>query len=356
SSLIKPLTILLFFHTSLITYGQSLEHFADSIRQKYDIPELAFAIVSADSIYEMKTLGFQRINTQYIAQSDDKFRIGSNTKAITCFIAAELVKKGKINWDTKFFELFPDLIQSSNKKYLHLTLLNLLTFRTKLFKYTYTNTKPSKDQFNGTEEEQRYQFTKWFFQQKPVCNKDSINFSNLGYVAAGLMLEKASGKQYKQLVAELGQELNIDFGFGQPNYTDTLQPWGHNEELTPELPNDNYKLNWLLPAGNINVSLPDYSKFIQLQLKGFDGKSSIFTKEEFMYLHYGLPEFALGWFWEIDEKNQKYSFNTGNPGTFLSKVFVFNDIAFIILTNSQTDKTDIGINILYEKLKNKYSK
>ncbi|MBC7426482.1 MAG: serine hydrolase, partial [Bacteroidia bacterium] len=206
--MIKPLTILLFFHTSLITYGQSLEHFADSIRQKYDIPELAFAVISADSIYEMKILGFQRINTRYKAQPDDKFRIGSNTKAITCFIAAELVKKGKINWNTKFFDLFPELKHSSNKKYHQLTLLNLLSFRTRLYKYTYTYNKPSQDQFNGTEDEQRYQFTKWFFQHKPVSNKDSINFSNLGYVAAGLMLEKASGKQYKQLVAELGQELN----------------------------------------------------------------------------------------------------------------------------------------------------
>ena len=135
-----------------------------------------------------------------------------------------------------------------------------------------------------------------------------------------------------------------------------MQPWGHDKDLNPEAPNDNYKLNWLLAAGNINVSLPDYTKFIQLQLQGLAGQSQLLTKEEFAFLHYGLTKFAVGWFWLKDENNQLFSYNIGNPGTFLSKVFIFNeaDRAYIFFTNSQTEDTEKGLNILYDELKKKY--
>ena len=271
-------------------------------------------------------------------------------------MAAQLVKQKKINWDTKFFELFPELKAKSNKAYHNLTLLNLLSFRSRLIPYSYTYRKPVKEQFNGNEAEQRFQFIEWFFRQKPVSAKNKINPSNLAFVAAGLMLEKASGKSYKELVAELGAKLGINFGFGQPNFCDSSQPWGHNKYLIPESPGNNYKLDWLLPAGNINVSLPDYTKFIQLQLLGFLGKSDYLSKEDFNFLHYGLPEFSVGWFCKTSKTNQIYSYNIGDPGSFLSMVYIFknSDKAIILFSNSQTEDTENGLVILLNELKRRY--
>ncbi len=352
------LTTLICLTTFQIANGQTTIAFADSIRKLYNIPEIGYAVVTSDEILELNVIGVKKINTLLSADKNDKFRIGSNTKAITGFIAAQLVKANKINWDTKFFDLFPELKDKSNHAYHHLTLLNLLTFRTKLFPYSYTYREPKQDQFYGNEEQQRYQFTTWFFQQKPIKSKDSINFSNLSYIAAGQMLEKASGKSYKELVSDLGHQLGIDFGFGNPNSSDTLQPWGHNKDLIAEPLGDNYKLNWLLPAGNINVNLPDYAKFIQVQLKGLSGQSELLTKDEFSFLHFGLTEFAVGWFWQTDDHHLTYSYNIGNPGTFLSKVFVYKDLdrAFILFANSQTANTDTGLNIIFDELKRKYGK
>lgn len=351
------MTILIGLAVFQIANGQTILAFADSVRKHYNIPELGYAVVSSDSILELNVIGVKKINTALAADVNDKFRIGSNTKAVTGFIAAQLVKQQRIDWNTKFFDLFPELKTKSNPAYHNLTLLNLLTFRAKLFPYTYTYKKPVKDQFTGNEAQQRYQFTEWFFRHKPVKSKDSINFSNLGYVAAGLMLEKVSGKSYKELVKDLGQQLGIDFNFGNPNANDTLQPWGHDQHLNPEPAGDNYKLNWLLPAGNINVSLPDYAKFVQLQLKGLSGQSGMLTKEAFNFLHFGLTEFSVGWFWGKDDHNQTYSCNVGNPGAFLTKVFVFKDLdrGFILFANAQTTDTDTGLDILYEELKKKMS-
>lgn len=347
------LPVLLF--SAFLAHGQSIRDFADSIRVKHNIPELSFAVISSDSIYEIHALGYKKLSTQLKAELTDKFRIGSNTKLITGFLSVMMVKEGEIKWDTKFFDLFPELKEKSNPEYHHLTLLNLLSFRTKLIPYTYTYAEPKQGQFTGDESAQRYQFAQWFLRQ-PTVSSDSVNFSNLGYVAAGLMLEKVSGKPYKQLVTELGIDLGITFGFGQPNFTDTLQPWGHNENLAPEQPGDNFKLGWLLPAGNINVSLPDFAKFIQLQLQGLSGKSKVLTKEEFNFMHYGLRRFAIVWIPVIYDNNRQYSFHIGNPGTFLTKVYVFKDSdkAFILFTNAQTTAANEETNILFEELQRRY--
>ena len=335
--------------------AQKLQAFADSIRQAYHIPELGYAVVSADSVLELQVMGVHKRKTHDAASLKDRFRIGSNTKAITGFIAAQLVDKGKLSWDTKFFEICPELRLNSEPAYYDLTLQQLLSFRTKLFPYTYTYDKPTQDQFSGDEDQQRYQFIQWFLQHPPVQTDDSINFSNLGYVAAGLMLEKASGKSYKELVIALGAQLHIDFHFGQPN-ADPDQPWGHDAKLSPEPPQDDYKLNWLLAAGNINVSLPDYAKFIQLQLQGLQGKSKLLTKKEFNFLHYGLERFSIGWFSDTDEHSHIFSHNTGNPGTFLTSVYVYKDEnrAYILFANAQTDETEEGLDVLYDELKKRY--
>jgi len=169
-------------------------------------------------------------------------------------------------------------------------------------------------------------------------------------------MEKASGKSYKELVENLGQSLGIDFDFGQPNLKDAMQTWGHNADLAPEPPCDNYKLNWLLAAGNINVTLPDYIKFIQLQLKGLEGRSELLPREQFEFLHYGLPKFAVGWFWGRDSAGDQFSYNVGNPGSLLTKVYVYKTKgkAIIIFTNAQTEAANEGIDVLYDKLKEVY--
>src|SRR5687767_2591215 len=86
--------------------GQIERNLIDSIRAKYNIPELGYAVISSDSILTMDVLGFQNIKTKRKANLTDRFRIGSNTKTVTSYIAALLVKKKKIKYESKFFDLF----------------------------------------------------------------------------------------------------------------------------------------------------------------------------------------------------------------------------------------------------------
>ncbi|MDN3676308.1 serine hydrolase [Flavobacterium paronense] len=356
----KRLFTTLFFLTIFFAVsGQTSTDFADSIRIKYKIPELAFAVVSADTIFELQTLGVQRINTDFKAKPDDRFHIGSNTKAITAFISALLVAQGQIKWDTKFLDLFPELKEKSRKEYQDITLQDLLTFRGTLPAYTYTFDKPTKRQIKGDDAAQRFQLAKYFLSQKPMQIENGLTPSNADYILAGLMLEKVSKKSFKELVTDFGKTLGIVFGFDYPNLTDTLQPWGHDINLKPLPPFDNYKLNWLLSAGNINVSLTDYIKFIQLQLKGLKGQTKILSSQTFEKLLYGLPTFSFGWFNKFDTlTNHHIAYNEGNAGAFITRVQIIKETgkAFIIFTNSASTETSEGVTIIIEHLKKKYSK
>ena len=346
--------------TCNISKSQSLLYFADSVINEYKIPELAYAVVSSDSILELQTLGVQRINTNYLAKQNDRFHIGSNTKAITSFIAALLVKDERLRWNTKFFDLFPDLKKNSRKVYYNITLQDLLTFRGKLPPYTYTNEQPAQKEIIGNNAQQRYLLAKYFLSQKPMKeDENGLTRSNADYILAGLMLEKASGKSYKDLVLDFGKSVNIEFGFDYPNLTDTLQPWGHDASLKPVPPFNNYKLNWLLSAGNINVSLPDYIKFVQLQLKGLKGISTMLANTTYNKLIYGMPSFSFGWFNSVDSATQHHvAENIGNAGAFITRVQIIkeSDKGYIIFTNSCTGETSKGIDILLEVLKDRYGR
>lgn len=337
--------------------AQSASSFADSIRIKYNIPELGYAVVAADTVMEIQVTGVQRIHTGQKATPEDRFRIGSNTKTITAYLARVMVKQKKISWQTSFFDLYPELRPANSSAFGQLTLQDLLTFRAPLMSWTYTFSEPSRKEISGDNQQQRYEFVKWVLQQPPVQEKKEVYWSNPSFVAAGMMLEKVSGKSYEQLVAELGKELGIDFGFGPPNLIDQHQPWGHNEELQPEKPSHNDKLNWLSSAGNVNVSLPGYTKFIQMQLNGLHGKSEVLSDDDFEEMHFGRPEFAYGWKWMVDaETKLRCSYHIGNPGTFLSKVYIYPDagIAFIVFTNIQSEAAEDGTEVLLDELKHRY--
>lgn len=354
-------TLVTLFFLTILTIGkaQTTKEFADSVRKAYNIPELNYAVISSDKIIEIQALGTKKINSNSKAELTDKFRIGSNTKTVTSYIATLLVKEGKIKWNTKFFDLYPELKLKSNSAYYDLTLQDLITFRAKIISWSYGNENPTKNEIKGNEQQQRYEFVSWILKQKPVSEKQELYWANPSYVAAGLMLEKVTGKDYKTLVAELGQKLNIKFGFGQPNFTDKNQTWGHDDKLEAEKPADNFKLNWLSSAGNLNVNLLDHTKFVQLQLQGLLGQSKTLTAEEFNFMHYGLPEFSFGWEWFIDANSKlKYSFHEGNPGTFLTKVYICKDTdkAFILFANVQSDEAEKGLKTLFDELNKKYSK
>lgn len=166
---------------------------ADTILNEFHLPALGYAVISSDSILEMEVIGVKRLGFPDSVTLQDHFRIGSNTKAFTALMAEMVVSTGKIQWETKFFDLFPKWKIHSQPAYYSLTLQDLITFRNRLPMWTYSFPEPKSSMIKGNAVRQRMNFGKWLFQQKEEDRGSPWNHSNLGYVAASLILEQATG-------------------------------------------------------------------------------------------------------------------------------------------------------------------
>src|SRR3954466_4478001 len=110
--------VLLLLGTAILTsagYAQDPRRGAslDSVLQPYlarhDLPALAAAVVKNGEIIASGAVGTRRAGTNSPVTIDDRFHIGSDTKAMTALIAAMLVEGGKIRWTSTVGEVFPEL-------------------------------------------------------------------------------------------------------------------------------------------------------------------------------------------------------------------------------------------------------
>ncbi len=363
----KKYLILIFLSAISLTIikAQDFQGFTDSLMVRYNIPELSYAVISADSILDLKVFGFHRTDVkteQTKAAFSDYFHLGSNTKAITGFIAAYLVEQNKIKWSTKFFDLFPSWKTKSNAAYYEITLADLLSHRAKIQPYTSGLEYQELPEFIGNQSAQRRQFSKYLLCEKPVRSSNKLyNYSNAGYSIAALMLEKVSGKTWEQLTKHIMlKTMQVDIQFGWPNKLNINQPFGHwmeGDTLKALLPNIEYNLALGEPAGDISMTLPDYAKFIQLNLNGLIGKNNILQSSTYEFLHFGLKEYSIGW-GNINNKDKQLSEHSGSAGTFFcyTQIDKSNKLAYIILANSATTATQNGVFKLLGALQKYYSK
>ena len=202
----KIVVIIISFLTFNEIKAQDFQKIAENIMVKDSIPEMTFAIVTKDSFLIKKVLGHHKItelNEKSNANINDYFHLGSNTKAITGFIAGYLVDKSKIEWDTKFFDLFPELKKKSNKDYHNITLQDLLTHRANIQPFTSGTEFQKLPNLKGNKQQKRQKFARYVLTLSAVHNNTNFNYSNAGYSIATIMLEKVSGKSWESLCKEI---------------------------------------------------------------------------------------------------------------------------------------------------------
>src|SRR5438067_1025534 len=76
---------------------------------KYGLPALAAAVVLKGRITAAGAVGARRAGTQSPVSLQDRFHIGSDTKAMTALLAAMLVEAGKLRWESTVVDIFPEL-------------------------------------------------------------------------------------------------------------------------------------------------------------------------------------------------------------------------------------------------------
>ncbi len=350
----------IFFLKATIAVGQRTIQFADSIRNNYNIPEISYAVVNSNSTLEIAALGKHSISLPDTATLDDRFHIGSNTKAMTAFIIARYVEQGKLKWMTKFFDLFPDWKDKSKSEYANITLQDLLSHRAGIQPFQGEN-DPQIPDFKGTNPEKRKQFGQFVLLLEPVKmdNYNPFIYSNAGYTLATLMVEKVTGKSWEELVEKVfNKDLKLNVKLSWPENQTQKDTWGHSFEdgkLIPVPSTVDYQLNYTEPAGDLNIKLKDYVKFIQLNILGLRGQDNYLMAKTYTLIHKGVQNYSLGWY-NIYENGNELSTHSGTAGTYYSLVHIdrIKNLAYIIFTNSFNQQTQQGVRLLMRKLKQNY--
>jgi CubicO group peptidase (beta-lactamase class C family) len=320
--------------------SQTIRDKAESIRIVRGVPGMAYAVFSKDSIIEFQVIGYRVFKKKDTIERYDRFNIGTNTAAITAYIGAKLVESGKIKWNTHLLEVFPGFKKKTLPVYKSIRFEDLLNSRTRLPSFMEMSEWFKIPNTKGNIVSKRLFFTYWILQRKPNMenfNQQKIVFSLAGYVVAASMMEKVTGKSWEDLVAEyIRKPLNISTRYSWPNRTDLSAPAGHwyqGGSFHSEDPDTWVKVHPILyPGQGISINMPDYIKYMQLNLRGLSQTKPNVSKSDFEFLFFGFPDFAMGW----------------NNGSYFGKSFAFHE-GLSLLFNCRTEilkEKDRGIIVM----------
>ena len=105
----------------------SLDAMLQPYLARYDLPALAAAVVCNGTIIATGAVGTRRADTDTPVAVNDRFHIGSDTKAMTALLAAIFVEEGKLRWDSTVADVFPELAETMDTGLRRVTLEQLLS-------------------------------------------------------------------------------------------------------------------------------------------------------------------------------------------------------------------------------------
>ncbi|CEM15840.1 unnamed protein product [Vitrella brassicaformis CCMP3155] len=287
-----------------------LQSVLEAIRTGRQLPALAAVSVHNGQVVEMAATGVRAIGYEEQVQTDDLWLLNSVSKAITATLAAVLVDRGLLSWEATIGEILPDLVPSMRDEYVDVPLRELLYHTgglpTKLFTEHFSWASLFTDSTPIIE--QRRDYAAELLAEPPVGPRGEHNYSNAGYVVAGVMMEEVTRVSWEEFVrVEIFEALGMaSCGFGAPDGSGRDQPWGHWgvpghwTAIPPALADVVSNIPPAIgPAGSVHCSVADYAKFMVEHLANATGaKDGIVSADSFDELHSpppGSPDYSMGW-------------------------------------------------------------
>jgi len=345
--------LLLSFHTPVAEISgeqrtERLEQLLTEVKDHYNIPAIGVIVVNSDRVIDSVSIGRRDIHSGDPATSDDYFHLGSNTKAITAFIAAKLVHDGAIDWETRFFDLVPELTDAARDEYANITFGDLLSHRAWVRPYRSGAEMEHIPALEGAIQSQRIEFARYVLEEEPVRRPlfKRYAYSNAGYVLIAVMMERATGRSWEQLVQDvMVEDLGLPTRVGFPIEIGPDQPRGHLPGAYLGEGKDVlvvYDTEYVVkheevmnPAGDLCMPMTEYARFIQLHLRGLRGEDNYLPAETYEFMHFGIDQYGMGWE-NAHIRGMEYSEHSGSRGNFFCHVRIVpgQDLAIIVFANS----------------------
>jgi len=262
-------------------------------------PALAAGIVTRTGLGWAGVRGVRRLGSDDQATLQDRWHLGSNTKAMTAALWARLVEAGQTSWNRPLTDIFPEI--EADPVWTGVTLETVMAHRSGLRD---EDVLPRSVRIAARDDsrpliEQRLGRVRAALTTPPGGPAGDYNYANVNYVIAGAAIERVTGSPWETAIADrlFGPLGIVDDGFGAPMGD---QPWGHQlsdgvlTPLDPELKPDNPPL--MGPAGTVNMRLEDYARFVHMFLTGGAG---VLTPETVTRLTTAPPgagrPYGFGW-------------------------------------------------------------
>lgn len=242
-------------------YGYLKEHITWLIRKemsKNNVQGLSIALVDDQQVVWAEGFGYADTAARLPATADTVYRIGSVSKLFTSTAAMQLVEQGRLDLDAPLATYIPDFsLRSRFSNAAPITLRSIMTHHSGI---------PS-DYAKGM----------WTRQPQPISSLPALirdeyaafppdtvlSYSNLGMSLLGLAVQNVSGQEFagymqQALLSPLGMQHSA-FSPGIGSAAPAARAYSGSDEK-PEPPLRD------MPAGGLNASVNDMSRFIRMIL------------------------------------------------------------------------------------------
>ena len=342
---------------------KEIDAYAEKTRADWNVPGIAVAIVKDDKVVFAKGYGVRELRRTEPVDENTLFAIASNSKAFTTAALAILIDEKKLNWDDKVVKHLPEFQLYNPYVTQELTIRDLVSHRSGLDTFSgdllwYETT------YDADEILRRVRFL-----PAKSSFRSQFGYQNLMFVAAGRIVEKASGATWSQFVTE-----RILTPLGMTRTTTSVKSLKdnfskpHNESGGALRVLHSGNVNGAAAAAGLNSSVADVAKWLRLQLgRGkFDGRQ-IFSQAqsgEMWAAHtiLGTNPFpakdaptklfsavGLGWFLN-DYRGRKVVSHGGGLDGMISQTAMMpeENLGLVVLTNSETGVNTILQNKIFD--------
>ena len=275
----------------------------EEVRRAYGLPAVAAAVVEEGRIIAASAVGYRKRGDRTAVSRNDRFQLGSVAKPLTATLAAILVEKGILDWETTIEEMFPELLDTMQPVYRKVTVAQLLS-HTSGMPYQPRVPEAVTDGRSSTTTGRRYEYVKAAVLDPPDDVPGTRAIYSGGTVIVAAHLERRLDISYERLMQErVFSQLGMKTaGFGSmatPGHVNG--PWSHKPQdghYAPVPPEEAFRESARAPAGrNVHCSVIDLARFAGLHLDGARGRSRFLSRATFERLHTRMPggRYAPGW-------------------------------------------------------------
>ncbi|MBF0481899.1 MAG: beta-lactamase family protein [Desulfovibrionaceae bacterium] len=361
----------------------------DSLLRPYldgsGLPAVAAAVAKNGKIVAAGAVGSRRAGADIPVTPNDRFHIGSDTKAMTALLAAMLVEEGKLRWDSTPAALFPEFASGMDAGFASVTLRQLLSHSAGLPRDNEDVAAVWKEalfQDGNLDAIRCFIVEQW--SKKPLASPPGTKFeySNMGYVVAGAMIERAAAKTWDELIVErVFTPLALTTaGLGcQATLGRVDAPLGHvlaegkTQAVLAGLNCDNPA--YLGPAGIAHLSILDFARWASWNAGEGKRGPALVRPETMRALHapvVSLPQeaqaksdgknprdgYGLGWgVVNVDFASHPLLQHGGSNNKNLAHIWVDvkNDLAIVIAANIAGEKADAALHAIARTLYAQYA-